>query len=230
MKEALQRYGKPELFNTDQGSRYTSKDFTDILKDNGIDISMDGRGRALDNVFVERLWRTVKYEERPHQGPWLHDAFGSILRSRYREAGQLLREQKQKNQGILKREKGQQTTGPITLFSPPSGPVSREYLTAKRSRALIKGKIAFFIPSCRGGGAERVMVTFANAFARKGIETDLVVCSLTGPYVDEVDKSVNIIDLGTRKVSRSVFSLLRYFRENKPAAIIFSQALATINL
>ena len=63
LKEALQRYGKPEIFNTDQGSQYTSKDFTDILKDNGIDISMDGRGRALDNVFVERLWRTVKYEE-----------------------------------------------------------------------------------------------------------------------------------------------------------------------
>ena len=63
LKETLQRYGKPEIFNTDQGSQYTSKDFTDILKDNGIDISMDGRGRALDNVFVERLWRTVKYEE-----------------------------------------------------------------------------------------------------------------------------------------------------------------------
>lgn len=80
LKEAFQRYGKPEIFNTDQGSQYTSKDFTDILKDNGIDISMDGKGRALDNVFVERLWRTVKYEEvylkeyrnpldaRPHQG------------------------------------------------------------------------------------------------------------------------------------------------------------------
>jgi putative transposase len=58
LKEALQRYGKPEIFNTDQtdhGSQYTIKDFTDILKDNGIDISMDGRSRALDIVFVERL-------------------------------------------------------------------------------------------------------------------------------------------------------------------------------
>ena len=63
LEEALQRYGKPEIFNTDQSSQYTSKDFTDILKDNGIDISMDGRSRALDNIFVERLWRTVKYEE-----------------------------------------------------------------------------------------------------------------------------------------------------------------------
>ena len=55
LKEALQRYGKPEIFNTDQSSQYTNKDFTDILKDNGIDISMDGRGRVLDNIFVERL-------------------------------------------------------------------------------------------------------------------------------------------------------------------------------
>lgn len=55
LKETLQRYGKPEIFNTDQSSQYTSKDFTGILKDNGIDISMDGRGRVLDNIFVQRL-------------------------------------------------------------------------------------------------------------------------------------------------------------------------------
>lgn len=53
----------PEIFNTDQGSQFTSKAFTGILKDAGVKISMDGRGRALDNVFVERLWRTVKYED-----------------------------------------------------------------------------------------------------------------------------------------------------------------------
>lgn len=52
----------PEIFNTDQGSQFTSDAFTGILKDAGVKISMDGRGRALDNVFVERLWRTVKYE------------------------------------------------------------------------------------------------------------------------------------------------------------------------
>lgn len=55
--------GTPEIFNTDQGSQFTSKDFTDVLLDLKIDISMDGRGRALDNVFIERLWWTVKYEE-----------------------------------------------------------------------------------------------------------------------------------------------------------------------
>jgi len=55
--------GLPEIFNTDQGSQFTSKDFTDVLLDQKIAISMDGRGRALDNVFIERLWWTVKYEE-----------------------------------------------------------------------------------------------------------------------------------------------------------------------
>ena len=57
------RFGKPEIFNTDQGSQFTSLAFTGCLKANGIQISMDGRGRVFDNIFVERLWRTVKYEE-----------------------------------------------------------------------------------------------------------------------------------------------------------------------
>jgi putative transposase len=55
--------GTPEIFNTDQGSQFTSKDFTDVLKDHNISISMDGKGRVFDNIFIERLWRTVKYEE-----------------------------------------------------------------------------------------------------------------------------------------------------------------------
>jgi putative transposase len=63
LEEALQRYGKPEIFNTDQGSQFTSESFTGVLKKRGIAISMDGRGRALDNIFVERLWRSVKYED-----------------------------------------------------------------------------------------------------------------------------------------------------------------------
>ena len=61
--QALRHGARPELFNTDQGVQFTSSDFTGLLKHEGIQISMDGRGRALDNVFVERLWRTVKYEE-----------------------------------------------------------------------------------------------------------------------------------------------------------------------
>ena len=63
LEEALERYGAPEIFNTDQGSQFTSEAFTGVLKANEIKISMDGKGRALDNIFVERLWRSVKYEE-----------------------------------------------------------------------------------------------------------------------------------------------------------------------
>ena len=63
LEEAISVYGRPEIFNTDQGSQFTSKAFTDILKNNEIRISMDGKGRWVDNVFVERLWRSVKYEE-----------------------------------------------------------------------------------------------------------------------------------------------------------------------
>jgi putative transposase len=60
--EAFDKYGKPEIFNTDQGSQFTSEEFTGELKKRDIRISMDGKGRALDNVYVERLWRSVKYE------------------------------------------------------------------------------------------------------------------------------------------------------------------------
>jgi putative transposase len=63
LQEALACYGKPQIFNTDQGSQFTSVDFTDVLNQQGIQISMDGRGSWRDNVFVERLWRTIKYEE-----------------------------------------------------------------------------------------------------------------------------------------------------------------------
>ena len=63
LEEAIRKYGTPEIFNTDQGSQFTSDAFTDILISNGISISMDGRGRWVDNVFVERLWRSVKYED-----------------------------------------------------------------------------------------------------------------------------------------------------------------------
>jgi putative transposase len=63
LEEALVQYGKPEVFNSDQGSQFTSSAFTGVLKREGIAISMDGRGRALDNIFVERLWRSVKHED-----------------------------------------------------------------------------------------------------------------------------------------------------------------------
>ena len=63
LEEAIMIYGVPAIFNTDQGSQYTSEAFTSVLESHKIQISMDGRGRALDNIYVERLWRTLKYEE-----------------------------------------------------------------------------------------------------------------------------------------------------------------------
>ena len=63
LEAALQKYGTPEIFNTDQGCQFTSEAFTSVLIAQGVAISMDGRGRALDNIFVERLWRSLKYED-----------------------------------------------------------------------------------------------------------------------------------------------------------------------
>lgn len=68
LEDALLFNGLPEIFNTDQGVQFTSEEFTGILQANGIQISMDGKGRAYDNIFIERLWRSVKYEE-----VYLHD-------------------------------------------------------------------------------------------------------------------------------------------------------------
>ena len=62
LEEALSKYGTPEIFNTDQGSQFTSSDFTGVLNEHHIRISMDGKGRWVDNVFIERLWRSLKYE------------------------------------------------------------------------------------------------------------------------------------------------------------------------
>ena len=62
MEEALERFGRPEIFNSDQGSQFTSPRFTSVLQAADVRISMDGRGRWMDNVFIERLWRSLKYE------------------------------------------------------------------------------------------------------------------------------------------------------------------------
>ena len=76
LEEALSRNEKPEIFNTDQGSQFTSQAFTGRLKENGISISMDGKGRWRDNVFVERIWKSIKYEE-----VYLH-AYASVQEAR----------------------------------------------------------------------------------------------------------------------------------------------------
>jgi len=78
LKEALQKYGRPEIFNTDQGTQYTANNFTQILEGHNIKISMDGKGRALDNIFIERLWRTVKYE---HIFLWRFDSMTELRAS-----------------------------------------------------------------------------------------------------------------------------------------------------
>ena len=76
LEEALRRYGAPEIFNTDQGSQFTDGDFTAVLDRAGVRISMDGKGRWIDNVFIERLWKCVKYEH-----VYLH-AYESIAEAR----------------------------------------------------------------------------------------------------------------------------------------------------
>lgn len=76
LEDALRLHGKPEVFNTDQGSQFTSEAFTGVLKREGVTISMDGRGRAFDNIFVERLWRSVKHEDVYLNG---YGAMGELL-------------------------------------------------------------------------------------------------------------------------------------------------------
>jgi putative transposase len=76
LQDALTRHGKPEIFNTDQGVQFTSADFVGVLASRGIRISMDGRGRFLDNIFIERLWRSLKYEE------VFIKAYGSVIEAR----------------------------------------------------------------------------------------------------------------------------------------------------
>ena len=63
LEEAIAKYGCPDIFNTDQGSQFTAEAFTNTLRSNDIAISMDGKGRWMDNVFIERLWKSVKYED-----------------------------------------------------------------------------------------------------------------------------------------------------------------------
>ena len=76
VEEAIQRHGRPEIFNTDQGCQFTSQEFIGLIQGHGIQVSMDGKGRWIDNVFVERLWKSVKYEE-----VYLH-AYDSLAQAR----------------------------------------------------------------------------------------------------------------------------------------------------
>ena len=83
LQEAMELYGKPEIFNTDQGVQFTSAAFLDELEVRGVRISMDGKGRYLDNIFIERLWRSLKYEE------VFLNAYGTVAEARRASAGGL---------------------------------------------------------------------------------------------------------------------------------------------
>lgn len=84
IREATEQHGIPEILNTDQGSQFTSEAFTGLVKEKGIQISMDGKGRAIDNIFVERLWRSVKYEHIylrvPNDGVMLYEGLNEYFR------------------------------------------------------------------------------------------------------------------------------------------------------
>jgi len=94
LREAIEQYGSPDVFNTDQGTQFTSQEFIGVLTGNNISISMDGRGRCLDNIFVERLWRSVKYENVylkgyqtiPEARAGLTEYFGFYNKERYHQS------------------------------------------------------------------------------------------------------------------------------------------------
>lgn len=88
--------------------------------------------------------------------------------------------------------------------------------------------IAIFVPSLRGGGAERVMLTVANALAERGHKVDLILATLEGPYLEEISENVRLIDLSAPRVMRSLFPLYRYLRRNKPDAMLSALNYANI--
>jgi transposase InsO family protein len=86
LQEAMERFGQPELFNTDQGVQFTSAAFLDELEGRGVRVSMDSKGRFLDNIFIERLWPQPEVRRSVHQGVW----FGCRGTSRYRRVARVL--------------------------------------------------------------------------------------------------------------------------------------------
>ncbi len=88
--------------------------------------------------------------------------------------------------------------------------------------------IAIFLPSLRGGGAERVMLTFANELVNQGLKIDLVLVNTNGPYLKDVDKRIKVVDLGCNRQFKAIFGLISYIRKNKPSAIF--SALVTTNV
>jgi len=133
LERALRLYPKPEIFNTDQGSQFTGKAFTGVLKEHGVRISMDGKGRCMDNIFIERLWRSVKYEE-----IYLNDyASTEVLRKALRQYFHFYNSERphQTFNGATPLETYQESIGSIETEKkiqekPPTEPPTMQALTA----------------------------------------------------------------------------------------------------
>ncbi len=143
LQEAMERHGKPEIFNTDQGSQFTSTDGIDTLTEAKVQISMDGKGRWIDNVFIERLWRSVKYENvylHAYQNgadlrKGLREYFG-ILQCRASSPGVGLPDARR----TVLRPHRTQASGMITVTEPIHGASAAARQTARGERVLTKAR------------------------------------------------------------------------------------------
>jgi putative transposase len=164
LEEALSRYGRPEIFNTDQGSQFTSDDFTGTLKQHGVTISMDGKGRCMDNIFVERLWRSLKYEE-----VYLN-AYASVAEAKTGIGAWL---------SFYNEERQHQSLGYRTPRQ-----IYEESLWICGRSALPTGSAP---PACRASSASGEMLAFAHiptgTATNKGFDVDGVRSRLVAPAV-----------------------------------------------
>jgi putative transposase len=143
LEEAIARHGRPDIFNTDQGSQFTSFAFTATLKDAGIRISMDGRGRWMDNVFIGRLWRSLKYEcLRDRQRGTVQDC--SLDRILQRRAPALGARRQDARRGLCYAGKGREIGGVIeprtTFAKPPFCPGNRDHLNTSGARYVFTSR------------------------------------------------------------------------------------------
>jgi len=164
LEEALVRYGRPEIFNTDQGSQFTSDDFTGTLKQHEVTISMDGKGRCMDNIFVERLWRSLKYEE-----VYLH-AYATVAEAKTGIGAWL---------SFYNEERQHQSLGYRTPRQ-----IYQERLWICGRSALPTGSAS---PASRASSTSGEMLAFAHiptgTAANKGFDVDEVNSRLLGPAV-----------------------------------------------
>ncbi len=165
LEEALVRYGRPEIFNTDQGSQFTSDDFTGTLKQHEVTISMDGKGRCMDNIFVERLWRSLKYEE-----VYLH-AYASVAEAKTGIGSWL---------GFYNEERQHQSLG----YRTPRQAYEAECRWICGRSASPTGSAS---PASRASSTSGEMLAFAHiptgTAANKGFDVDEVNSRLLGPAV-----------------------------------------------